>query len=54
MYDLFERYQSDYKIDEILAGEASEEIRQRAGAAKVDERIALLGLDNWYGRIELF
>lgn len=43
-YDLFQKYQSDYQIDSILAGEASEEIKDRAKKARFDERIALLGL----------
>ncbi len=43
-YDLFQKYQSDYQIDLVLAGEASEEIKGRAKKARFDERIALLGL----------
>ena len=43
-YDLFQKYQSDYKVDEILAGKPGEDIKQRAGAAKFDERIAVLRL----------
>lgn len=43
-YDLFQKYQSDYQIDSILSGEASEEIKDRAKKARFDERIALLGL----------
>jgi hypothetical protein len=43
-YDLFNKYRSDYQIDSILSGKASEEIKNRAGRAKFDERIALLGL----------
>ena len=43
-YDLFNKYRSDYQIDDILAGTASEDIRMRAQAAKFDERLALLAL----------
>lgn len=43
-YDLFNKYKSDYQVDKILAGEASEEIKERAKAAKFDERLSLLGL----------
>ena len=43
-YDLFRKYQSDYQVDTILAGKASEEIKDRARAAKFDERLSLLGL----------
>lgn len=43
-YDLFKKYQSDYQVDMILAGEAPEEIQSRAKNAKFDERLALLGL----------
>ena len=43
-YDLFNKYKSDYQVDKILAGKASNEIKSRAKAAKFDERLALLGL----------
>ena len=43
-YDLFRKYRSDYQVDKILAGEIPVEIRDRARAAKFDERLALLGL----------
>ena len=43
-YDLFKKYQSDYQVDTILAGHASEDIKNRARAAKFDERLSLLGL----------
>ena len=43
-YDLFMKYRSDYQIDTILAGKASGEIKERAKAAKFDERLSLLGL----------
>ena len=43
-YDLFNMYRSDYQVDRILCGEVSEEIRERARAARFDERLSLLGL----------
>ena len=43
-YDLFNKYKSDYQVDKILAGTVSAEIKERAKAAKFDERLALLGL----------
>lgn len=43
-YDLYNKYKSDYQVDDIFAGKASEEIRQRASAANFDERLSLLGL----------
>lgn len=43
-YELFNKYRSDYAIDEILAGQVREEIIARAQAAAFDERVALMGL----------
>jgi hypothetical protein len=43
-YDLFNKYKSDYQVDDILAGTASESIKHRAKTAKFDERLAVLGL----------
>lgn len=43
-YDLYRKYRSDYQVDEILAGTASEHIKRRAQEAKFDERLSLLGL----------
>lgn len=43
-YDLWNKYKSDYQVDTILAGKASDEIKQRAKDAKFDERLAILGL----------
>ena len=43
-YDLFNKYRSDYQVDRILAGQAGEEIKMRAKAARFDERLSLLGL----------
>lgn len=43
-YDLFNKYRSDYQVDKILSGKADEVIKNRARAAKFDERLSLLGL----------
>lgn len=43
-YDLFNKYRSDYQVDKILAGNASDTIKGRARAARFDERLSLLGL----------
>ena len=43
-YALFQKYRSDYQVDAILAGTATDAIRQRARDAAFDERVALLGL----------
>lgn len=43
-YELFRKYRNDYKIIQILNGEADNELSNRARAAAFDERIALIGL----------
>ena len=43
-YELFRKYQSDYQVPSILEGTYDSEIAERARAAKLDERMALLGL----------
>ena len=43
-YELFNKYRADYKIDAILAGEAPQEICERAAKAPFDERLSLMGL----------
>ena len=43
-YDLFNKYRSDYQIDDILGGSAGEEIINRAREAEYDERLSLIGL----------
>ena len=43
-YDLFNKYKSDYKIQEILAGTETPEIAGRARSAPFDEKLSLLGL----------
>lgn len=43
-YQLFQKYRADYQIASILSGEASDELRSRALAARFDERLALVRL----------
>ena len=43
-YELFNKYRSDYQVEEILAGNVSGEIRERAMQAGFDERLSLIGL----------
>lgn len=43
-YELFSKYQDDYKIAEILNGAAGEELVARAAQAHFDEHVALVGL----------
>ncbi len=43
-YDLYNKYKSDYQIDEIMKGNVTDEIRARAQEAKFDERITLMSL----------
>lgn len=43
-YDLYNKYKSDYQVDDILSGTADETIKERAKKAKFDERYALLSL----------
>ncbi len=43
-YDLFNTYRSDYQVEDIMAGKASDAIKNRAKNARFDERISLLGL----------
>lgn len=43
-YDLFNKYRSDYQVQNILDGRISADIEERAQNAKFDERLSLLGL----------
>ncbi|MBQ9603813.1 MAG: AAA family ATPase [Firmicutes bacterium] len=43
-YELYKKYKSDYKINDILLGNADENIKKRAASAAFDERYSLLGL----------
>lgn len=43
-YDLFNKYKRDYRVEEILAGNAPEQTMERARIAAFDERLSLLGM----------
>lgn len=43
-YDLYNKYKRDYRIEEILEGQASVQAIARAKAAAFDERLSLLGM----------
>lgn len=43
-YQLFHKYQADYKVDSILDGTSTDEIKDRAKNAKFDERLSLISL----------
>jgi len=43
-YDLYNKYKSDYQIDEILNAKVGDSIKNRAKSARFDERIMLLGM----------
>ena len=43
-YELFSKYRSDYRIDDIVDGKADESIFERAREAAFDERVSLMGL----------
>ena len=43
-YDLYEKYRSDYQVEQILDGTVSDEITNRASGAKFDERLSLTSL----------
>ena len=43
-YDLYNKYKHDYKIEEILSGNASETAVEKAKEAAFDERLSLLGM----------
>lgn len=43
-YELYNKYRTDYEVDEILHGRESAEVRRRAQSASFDERITIMGL----------
>ncbi len=43
-YDLYNKYKRDYKMEELLQGEISEQALERAKRAGFDERLSLLGM----------
>ncbi|MCD8230660.1 MAG: AAA family ATPase [Clostridiales bacterium] len=43
-YDLYQKYKRDYRVQQILSGQADADIRDRAKKAGFDERLSLIGL----------
>lgn len=43
-YDLYQKYKKDYRVHQILSGQADREVRSRAKNASFDERLSLMGL----------
>lgn len=43
-YDLYIKYQNDYRVDEILAGKVNEQVKDKARKASFDERLSLMGM----------
>lgn len=43
-YDLYIKYQNDYRVDEILAGKINEQAKEKARKAGFDERLSLMGM----------
>ena len=43
-YDLYQKYQYDYRVDEILAGEIKRSVLEKLWQAPFDERLSVLGL----------
>lgn len=43
-YDIYQKYKKDYKVNEILEGKATEQIKKRASMARLDERLTLVGM----------
>lgn len=43
-YDLYQKYKSDYQIQDILSGNITDEMIQKCRVAKIDERFSIHGL----------
>lgn len=43
-YDLYQKYKKDYRIEEILAGQAPAQAGEKARKADFDERLSLMGM----------
>lgn len=43
-YDLYRSYAAEYQIESILAGQADADTKAKASAARIDERLSLLGM----------
>lgn len=52
-YDLYNKYKSDYRVDEILEGNITDASIKKAGSAAFDERLSLLAMLLDYVKAEL-
>lgn len=43
-YDLYRKYQQDYRVEDIFVGTVSEQVKDRARKAGFDERLSLMGM----------
>ncbi len=43
-YELYNKYKKDYRVEEILDGTSTAQVVERARAAKLDERLSLIGM----------
>ncbi len=43
-YDLYQKYKNDYKVNEILAGNIQNQAVEKAAAARMDEKLSLVGM----------
>lgn len=43
-YDLYRKYQNDYRVEDILSGRVSEQVKDKARKADFDERLSLMGM----------
>ncbi|RKI82186.1 AAA family ATPase [bacterium 0.1xD8-71] len=43
-YDLYQKYQNDYRVDDILSGRVNEQMKDKARKAGFDERLSLMGM----------
>lgn len=43
-YDLYQKYQNDYRVEDILTGRVNEQVKDKARKAGFDERLSLMGM----------
>ncbi len=43
-YDLYRKYKNDYRVEDILGGKVSEQIKDKARKAPFDEKLSLMGM----------
>ncbi len=43
-YDLYQKYQNDYRVEDILTGQVNEQVKDKARKAGFDERLSLMGM----------